>query len=141
MLRSMREQDSEFEVLKLIRTIVGKLDLDSRFRSRATYFYHKSKKIKDIKRRSKEFIVALNLFLTINEFDEGSSVTFQEILSVLQEMGYNLNQDEILKVSIDIETQLQNMFKYLGKRSEDYLDNLIRDVMNREDLKRYENLG
>ncbi len=128
------EKDTNFKALKLIGNVIRNLNLGSQFRSRSTYFYHKITKIKIPKAKNYVLLVALSLFFTFNDQKENDS-SLQEIVNIFHSIGHEINADELNQLSLTIQPKLKQIFKYLGCRSEDYLPQIISEVIKRDDFE------
>jgi len=127
----IKNQETDYRILKVLDKIVNHLDLSQQVKNRAAYFYRRIKKNAE-KITNHVSLIAFCIFYSSREFSHNAPINIHELCSIFKEFGHRINPRLIIRDNIQYSKIIKNKNK--PHKSEDYLFRLIDKIINWPDL-------
>jgi transcription initiation factor TFIIIB Brf1 subunit/transcription initiation factor TFIIB len=128
----IKNHETEYRVFNILNKISTYLNLNKNIRNNAAYFYKKVLR-KEEKVINNISLIAFCIFYAARKEFHNAPITINEISKAFQNFGHRVNPRLILRDGIKYKKHLSKISK--PHRSEDYLNRLINEVINHEDLE------
>ncbi len=127
----IKNHETEYRIFNILNKITLYLNLNKNIKHNAAYYYKKILK-NEKKIINNISLIAFCIFFAARKENHNAPITIKEISNIFQKFGHRVNPRLILRDGLKYKKYL--MVNVKPHKSEDYLNRLMTQVMNHDDL-------
>ncbi len=127
----IEKNETDYRIFNILNRVISKLGLSNNVRDRAAYYYKQIlKSVNKDEFTNHVILIALCIFISIREHNKNAPITVQELAQIFRELNYRVSAKSIIREALKIKPILGENFNHQIRRSEDYIDRIISEVIN-----------